>query len=239
MTHLVETWGVLAVFVLSVAQSLGVPTSSELTFGLVGLLWALGRMNPIAGVAAGVLGETLGAIVAWRLATAAIGSSWWHRFEQHPVVRAFHTLLQQLLQRRGGVVVSRLIPLERNVAAWVGGIAEVPFLGFALQSALGTLIFATAFVVAGYEAKDAIASIAHRVGQAGEVLAVLLVIVVALGLRHLLHENVRRRSSAARVGEPREVHEELAAPITLESAAYLGALGRIHRSAAEGDVARG
>lgn len=244
MTHLIETWGVLAVFALSVAQSLGVPTSSELTFGLVGLLWALGRMNPVAGIAAGVIGELIGAIVAWWLAAAAVESHWWARFEAHPLVAAFRGVLTSLLRRRFGVLISRLIPLERNVAAWAAGVAEVSLGALALQSVVGSAIFATAFALAGYEAKDAITTIAHRAGQIGEVVAVILVVGVVLAIRQMAHRQLGR-SRAARSGHAATQPDATAPDTTaaedrlvlqllpsepLSSAAYLDALGRIHQA---------
>jgi len=231
MTHLIEAWGVLAVFLLSVAQSLGVPTSSELTFGLVGLLWGLGRMNPVEGIAAGVAGETLGAVAAWWLAEVAVGTRWWERFERHPVVHAFRGVLTVLLGRRLGVLISRLIPLERNVAAWAAGLAEVPFVTLVTQSALGTSLFATAFVVAGYSARSAVIAIAHRAGQVGEVLAVLIALGVVLAVRHLVHRQVARRATP----QPAAGAEVQLLPDPIESgdfssAAYLDALSRIHRN---------
>jgi len=241
MTHLIETWGALAVFVLSVAQSLGVPTSSELTFGLVGLLWAVGSMNPIEGILAGILGETLGAVVAWWLARSAVESAWWARFERHPLVHAFRDVLSSLLGRRFGVLVSRLIPLERNIAAWAAGVAEVPATPLVLQSALGTAIFATAFVLAGYAARSAITQIAHRAGQIGEVLAVVIAVGVLLAIRHLAHRQTALRAQRRR--PPNESHtfasglEDVSTPtehLTLDDfapAAYLGALGRVVQAA--------
>lgn len=241
MTHLIETWGVLAVFALSVAQSLGVPTSSELTFGLVGLLWALGRMNPVEGIAAGVLGELIGAVVAWWLASSAVESRWWARFEAHPLVAAFRGVLTSLLGRRFGVLISRLIPLERNVAAWAAGVAEVSLGALTLQSAVGSAIFATAFALAGYEAKDAIATIAHRAGQIGEVVAVILVIGVVLAIRHMAHVQLGRargvrtaaassESDATTTTNESELILQLLPSEPLSSAAYLNALGRIHQA---------
>src|SRR5579863_4998174 len=66
-TGFVASAGYGAIFVLSVAQSCCVPTSSELTLGFAGVLAAEGKLNLPAVIAVGVAGELVGAVIAWGL----------------------------------------------------------------------------------------------------------------------------------------------------------------------------
>ncbi len=64
-TSFVTTSGYLAIFVLSVLQSCCVPTSSELILGFAGVLAAEGKLSLPGAIAAGALGEVVGAYIAW------------------------------------------------------------------------------------------------------------------------------------------------------------------------------
>jgi membrane protein DedA with SNARE-associated domain len=61
----ISSGGYLAIFVLCVLQSCGVPTSSELTLGFAGVLAARGHLNLAAAIAAGAGGEIIGAFVGY------------------------------------------------------------------------------------------------------------------------------------------------------------------------------
>ena len=64
-TSFVSSSGYVAIFLLCVAQSCCVPTSSELTMGFAGVLAASGKLNLAAVIAIGTAGEVVGAYVAW------------------------------------------------------------------------------------------------------------------------------------------------------------------------------
>src|ERR1700722_17801026 len=64
-TNFVSSSGYLAIFVLSVLQSCCVPTSSELTMGIAGVLAASGKLSLPGAIVVGASGELVGAYVAW------------------------------------------------------------------------------------------------------------------------------------------------------------------------------
>ena len=61
----ISSGGYLAIFFLCVAQSVCIPTSSELTMGFAGVLAATGHLNLAGVIAVGVVGEVIGAYIAW------------------------------------------------------------------------------------------------------------------------------------------------------------------------------
>src|ERR1700689_2489965 len=64
-TSFVQSSGYAAIFLLSVLQSCCIPTSSELTLGFAGVLAAEGKLSLPGAIAAGALGEVVGAYIAW------------------------------------------------------------------------------------------------------------------------------------------------------------------------------
>src|ERR1700683_1754146 len=70
-TSFVSSSGYAAIFILCVLQSCCVPTSSELTMGFAGVLAASGKLSLPAAIAIGVLGEVIGAYIAWFIGRTA------------------------------------------------------------------------------------------------------------------------------------------------------------------------
>src|SRR5579884_2226465 len=89
-THFVATSGYAAIFVLSVLQSCCVPTSSELTLGFAGVLAAEGKLSLAGVIAAGVVGEVVGAYIAWFIGRTG-GRAFVERFGKY-VLLSHHDL---------------------------------------------------------------------------------------------------------------------------------------------------
>jgi membrane protein DedA with SNARE-associated domain len=185
-THLVETGTYAAVFVFSILQSCCVPTSSELTMGFAGVLASQGRVSLVGVILVGVVGEVVGAYVAWVLGRFG-GRKLVDRFGKH--IWLSHNDLdraQLWYQRhdRFGVFGSRLLPVIRNFVAFPAGIAEVPLVRFGLLTAAGSAIWLASFALIGYEVGDHWKSIARGFGDVGYGLAALAVMAILFGLHH-------------------------------------------------------
>jgi membrane protein DedA with SNARE-associated domain len=79
---LVKSAGYFAIFFLSVLQSCCVPTSSELTLGYGGYLASQGTLSLPGVIAAGTLGEVVGAYIAWVIGkrpgiSATVAGAYW------------------------------------------------------------------------------------------------------------------------------------------------------------------
>lgn len=185
-THLVSTAGYGAIFLLCVLQSCCIPTSSELTLGFAGVLAAQGRLSLPAVIAVGVLGEVVGAYIAWMVGRYA-GRAAVDRFGRYILLS--HRDLDRAeawygRHGRFGVLGSRLLPVLRNFVALPAGIAEVPLVRFGVLTAAGSLVWDGAWAAIGYGVGAHWHSIAKGVGDAGYVLAVVAVGAVAFGAYH-------------------------------------------------------
>ncbi len=182
MEHLISTWGYLAIFLLSIAQSACVPTSSELTFGFAGFLAYTGHFNIVEVVIVGALGELIGAYIAWAFGITG-GRALVLRYGRY--IRVDQQQLDRLegwYQRhpRWGVFASRLLPVVRNFVALAAGLAEVPPLAFGVLTFLGSLVWDGGLTLLGYSVGSAWQHMVHTVSDAGYGAVVLVVVVVAL-----------------------------------------------------------
>ncbi len=197
-THFVSTFGYAAIFVLSVAQSCCVPTSSELTLGFAGALSATGHLNLAGAIAAGAGGELVGAYVAWVIGRTA-GRLVVDRYGKY-VLLTHHDLdrAEAWYRRHGrwGVFGGRLLPVIRNFVALPAGVAEVPLVRFGILTAAGSLLWDGAMAGIGYGVGSRWHEIVHAFSDAGYVLGALAVVGIVYVVVH------RWRSYGAHAGGP-------------------------------------
>jgi membrane protein DedA with SNARE-associated domain len=185
-TSLVQSAGYAAIFLLSIAQSCCVPTSSELTLGFAGVLAAEGKLSLPGAIVAGVAGELIGAYIAWFIGRAG-GRRFVDRFGKY-ILLTHHDLdrAEGWYRRhpRFGVFGSRLLPVIRNFVAVPAGVAEVPLLRFGILTALGSLLWDGAMALIGYGVGSNYKSVMHGFSDAGYVLGVAVVAAVAFVIYH-------------------------------------------------------
>jgi membrane protein DedA with SNARE-associated domain len=189
-THFVQNSGYAAIFVLCVLQSCCVPTSSELTMGFAGALAAGAshgiKLNLAVVIVVGVLGELIGAYVAWMVGRYG-GRAFVDRFGKYVLLS--HKDLDRAeawygRHDRFGVLGSRLVPVIRNFVAVPAGIAEVPLVRFGILTAIGSLVWDGAWAGLGYGVGQHWHSIAHGFSDAGYVLGALAVVAIAFAVYH-------------------------------------------------------
>ena len=185
-TSFVTTSGYAAIFVLCVAQSCCVPTSSELTMGIAGVLAATGKLNLAAVILIGAFGEVVGAYIAWIIGRT-LGRGFVDRFGKYVLLT--HSDLDRAERwyarhQRWGVLGSRLVPLVRNFVAVPAGVAEVPLVRFGILTAIGSLIWDGAMAGIGYGVGAQWKSIMHGFSDAGYVLGAIVVLAVAFVIFH-------------------------------------------------------
>ncbi len=202
-TGFVASSGYAAIFVLCVAQSCCVPTSSELTMGFAGFLAATGKLNLAAVVAIGAFGEVVGAYVAWIIGRTA-GRGFVDRFGKYLLLthadldRAEHWYSRH---EQWGVLGSRLVPFVRNFVALPAGVAEVPLVRFGILTAIGSLIWDGAMAGIGYGLATQWKSVMHGFSDAGYVLAVLAVLAIAFVIFHRYRSYRTETARLAPAGE--------------------------------------
>ena len=198
-TSLISSFGYAAIFLLSVAQSCCVPTSSELTMGFAGALAATGHLSFPGAVGVGAGGELVGAYLAWLIGRTA-GRAIVDRYGRY-LLLTHHDLdrAEAWYERheRWGVLGGRLVPVIRNFVALPAGVAEVPLVRFGVLTLLGSVVWDGAMAGIGYGVGSRWHTIIHVFSDAGYVLGALAVVAIALLIAH------RWRSYSAQIAASR------------------------------------
>ena len=96
------------------------------------------------------------------------------------------------------MAVARVIPLVRAFTGLVAGFMEVPVLPFEVFNLIGTLAWATALSVIGYEFGSDWNKVSKHFSQASDALAVVVVLLlVALIVHKAIEIRKERRADAA------------------------------------------
>jgi membrane protein DedA with SNARE-associated domain len=185
-TTFVSDSGYLAIFVLSMLQSMCVPTSSEITIGFAGVLAAEGHLSLAGVILVAVAGEVVGAFVAWFIGKTA-GRTFVDRYGKYLLLT--HRDLDRAeawYDRHGNWAVfgGRLIPVVRNFVALPAGVAEVPPLRFGLLTAAGSAIWCSAMALIGYSIGSGYHKVMKGFSDAGYVLAAVVVVAVVVFITH-------------------------------------------------------
>jgi membrane protein DedA with SNARE-associated domain len=201
--HFLETWGYLAVFVLSFISSMGLPVGAEVAIIYGGVL-ASGQiqnephhLNLVVVIVLATLAELLGSVAGY-----VIGY-----FGGRPLVDRVgkYVLLthqdldraENWFARRGEPVVlfGRFIPLLRSFVSFAAGLGEMAFAKFLLYTVIGCAIWCTALTSAGYALGSSYQHVLNAFSYAGYIAAALFVIAVVLLFAHRLRVVRRERST--------------------------------------------
>jgi membrane protein DedA with SNARE-associated domain len=194
LVGLIDSYGLVAIFVLMLAESCGVPFPSEVIMPVGGLLALAGHLNLAAVILVGTAGNLAGSLIAYGLAARfgtplLLGPGRWIG------ISSGHLLLaQRWFQRRGqwAVLVGRVLPVVRTYVSFPAGLAGVPLAAFSGLTALGALPWCTLLAVAGFLLGSEYGRVASPIERAAEVLAALVVLaVVAWYLRGRSRGEVR------------------------------------------------
>ncbi|HEX6489318.1 MAG TPA: DedA family protein [Candidatus Dormibacteraeota bacterium] len=178
----VSKYGYLAIVALMSGEACGLPIPSEAVVPTAGILAAGGRLNPVAVVAAAVVGELIGSLVAYGLA-ARWGTPLLLGPGKYVGIRAHHVeIAQRWFGRYGQIAVfaGRLLPVIRTYISFPAGLARVPLGRFILLTLCGAIPWNTGLVVIGYFLGRNYEHIAQFIQRGGYVLVALAVIVIAV-----------------------------------------------------------
>jgi membrane protein DedA with SNARE-associated domain len=186
VTHLILTWGYIALFLVTLLAATGIPTGSELVIAYAGAL-ASGHLtdihhhlNIVVVIILATAGELIGSFAGY-----AIG-----RFGGRPLVQRVgrYVLLtnadldraERLFERHGEPVVffGRFIPLVRSFVGLAAGIAEMSVARFATFTALAAGIWCTGLALLGYALGASWDHVIRKVSDAGYVVAGVVVVVL-------------------------------------------------------------
>src|SRR5580700_2658269 len=201
MEHFLETWGYLAVFILSFVSSMGLPVGAEVAIIYGGVL-ASGQianephpLNLFAVIAVATLAEVLGSLVGYLIGYFG-GRPLVDRVGKYVLLT--HKDLDRAeawFARRGEPVVlfGRFIPLLRSFVSFAAGLGEMALPKFAVFTVIGCAVWCTALCSLGYNLAGSYNHLLKAFSYAGYVLGALAVIAVALVIWHRLREVRRQR----------------------------------------------
>jgi membrane protein DedA with SNARE-associated domain len=202
--HFITSYGILAVFVLMLAESACIPVPSELIMLLGGALAA----GAVAGahpnlaliIVAGVLGNVAGSYVAWaagRYWGQAAVRRWGPRvgIREHDIDRA-----TGWFGRHGPAAVffGRLVPVVRTFISLPAGFAAMPAARFGVYTTLGCIPWTAGLGIAGYYLGSNWQSVANAFHGPTYLIAAVVVVAVIAALVVYFR---RRRTGAHAAGD--------------------------------------
>ncbi|HEX6350482.1 MAG TPA: DedA family protein [Candidatus Dormibacteraeota bacterium] len=182
LTHLVETWGLLAIFVTMAGESAGLPISSEIVVPLGGALAAAGKLSFAGVVAAASLGNLAGSLVAFWV-TKRYGERILLGPGRRVGIRPGHVVLANRFFNRYGVwavFLGRLLPVIRTYISFPAGLSSIRVGTFILATLAGAIPWNLALAFAGLKLGQHYGDIGRLLGPLTIPLAIVLLVVVAL-----------------------------------------------------------
>ncbi|HEX3840986.1 MAG TPA: DedA family protein [Acidimicrobiales bacterium] len=194
MEHFLETWGYLAVFVLSFISSMGLPVGAEVAIIFGGVL-ASGQianephhLNLIAVIVVATLAEVLGSLAGYLIGYFG-GRPLVDRVGKYVLLT--HKDLDRAeawFARRGEPVVlfGRFIPLLRSFVSFAAGLGEMAMAKFVAFTVIGCAVWCAVLTSVGYGLGSSYHKVLKGFSYAGYVAGVLVVLAVAVLFIHRL-----------------------------------------------------
>jgi membrane protein DedA with SNARE-associated domain len=191
MTHFFTHHGLPVLFFAVAVESFGIPVPGETALIALAVLAAQGHYPiflVIALAAAGaIIGDNLGYWLIGRIGGGALFRRWaWlNQYADRVLPRA-----ERLMARHGGKTVffGRFITVLRYTAAWVAGIAHMPWRRFLFWNAAGGIVWATSVGLIAYYSGHAAATAIETYG-----LYAVVPITATLLVGWLVIHHARRR----------------------------------------------
>jgi membrane protein DedA with SNARE-associated domain len=176
VTDFFTSHGLPLLFVVVMIESFGVPLPGETALIAFGVLASQGHYSIVlviaVAAAAAIVGDNLGYVIIGRWGGRNLLERWGplRRFSQR-----YLPPTERLMEKHGDKVVffGRFVTVLRYTAAWVAGIAGMPWRKFLFWNAAGGICWATLVGLVAYYAGNAAADAIQRYGiYAAGVLAV-------------------------------------------------------------------
>jgi len=197
MTTFLTDSGYWALIVFAFVQACCIPISSEITFGFAGVLAYEGHLSLVLVIVIGTLAEVAGSSAAYGLGRLG-GRHTVERYRRYLLMtRKDVERAERFFAGRGAwsVAIARVIPLVRAFTGLVAGFMEVPVLPFEIFNVIGTLAWATALSVIGYEVGSDWTKVSKNFSHASDALAALVVLMLIALIVHKAIE-IRKESRA-------------------------------------------
>ena len=180
LSNFVASYGLLAVLVLMIVESCGVPFPSEVTMPVAGLLAAAGHLNIVAVIVTGAFANLVGSLIAYWLA-ARFGEPLLLGPGRDAGIRRHHLEIADAWFGRWGlwaVFFGRMLPVIRTYISFPAGLAHVNLPRFSVLTFAGALPWSAALTLVGF----LLGSNYERISGPIEKAAIVIAVLVAIGL---------------------------------------------------------
>jgi membrane protein DedA with SNARE-associated domain len=182
LSNIVATYGLVAVFVLMVAESCGIPFPSEVVMPTGGLLAATGHIQEglVAVIVAGALANLVGSLIAYGVASR-FGEPLLLGPGRYVGIRRHHLELADGWFRRWGllaVFIGRVLPVIRTYISFPAGLARIDVPKFSVLTFIGALPWCAALALVGY----VLGRNYERISGPVEKIAIVIAVLVAVGV---------------------------------------------------------
>lgn len=188
---LIDNYGLLALFLLVFAESMGVPVPGETALITAAIYaGATGRIDILAVIgittAAAIFGDAFGYYIG-----RSLGLHLLLRYGRYVHLTEGRIKIgEYLFHRHGGKIVffGRFVALLRVLAALLAGANRMPWPRFAVMNAAGGLCWASVFGFGGYWFGDRVTRVSGPAGVALLILAALSFVIGFIYFRRREHE---------------------------------------------------
>ena len=194
MEHFLEHWGYLAVFALSFISAMGLPVGAEIAVIYGGVL-ASGQipnephhldLAVVIGLA--TLGEVLGSLAGYLIGYYG-GRALVDRFGKYLLLSHRDLDRAEVWFDRHGeplVLFGRFVPLLRSFVSFAAGLGEMAIGRFVVFTVLGCALWCTALASLGYALGSSYEHVLKAFSNAGYLLGIVALLVVAAFFVHRL-----------------------------------------------------
>lgn len=165
LTSFVQSYGLLAIFILMTAESALIPIPSEITMPFAGFLAGLGVINIWLAIIIGAFGNLCGSLLAFWLGKT-MGEGWirlaikkWGRWILVHENDFDISLTWFKKYGQGITFASRLLPIVRTFISLPAGIAKMNLGVFTLLTFIGSLVWSAVLAYTGLKLGENWASI--------------------------------------------------------------------------------
>jgi membrane protein DedA with SNARE-associated domain len=193
MTHLIEDYGLLILFLIVAAESSGIPVPGETALITTGVLASQGHFEIewviVVAAAAAIIGDNIGYWIGRKGGTKLL-DRW--AFTRR-VRDKYMPPAQRFFNAHGGktIFLARFVAVLRIFGAWIAGITHMPWWRFLLWNAAGGICWALLVGLVSYYLGQAAADAIQKWGLIGAGIAVALAVLLFLGIHYLSKRVVR------------------------------------------------
>jgi membrane protein DedA with SNARE-associated domain len=183
LTHLVATYGLIAIFVTMAAESAGIPISSEIVVPLGGALAAQGKLNLVLVIAVSSIANLAGSLIAFYLTRRYGEQVVLSRFGRWLGLSRGHLRLANRFFDRFGlwaVFLGRLLPIVRTYISFPAGLSRIGYVRFTIATLAGAIPWNFGLAYAGFKLGQHWEEVATALGPF--LIPIGIVVVILLGV---------------------------------------------------------